>query len=132
MTATSGTLKLNDRLHRSRDAQLKETDVEAKVVSSMTGMGRMLQKAGPYVLLEILLPGGTLFALMLYLYRRGQLPFIDTARRAGQNAARAVTDVFEPVSLAFQPCYAFGATPRRRCERDGLEPLEMLAPGGCD
>jgi hypothetical protein len=106
--------------------------VEAKVVASMTGVGRMLQKAGPYVLLEILLPGGTLFALMLYLYRRGQLPFIDRARRAGQNAARAVSDVFEPVSLAFQPCYVFGVTTGQRRERDGLEPLDMLAPHGGD
>jgi hypothetical protein len=32
--------------------------------------GAMLQKAGPYLLLEILLPGGTLFALLLFLYRR--------------------------------------------------------------
>ena len=28
------------------------------------------RKLGPYVLLEILLPGGTLFALALFLYRR--------------------------------------------------------------
>lgn len=30
---------------------------------------RYAQKLGPYVLLEILLPGGTLFALLLFLYR---------------------------------------------------------------
>jgi hypothetical protein len=28
------------------------------------------QKLGPYVLLEMLLPGGTIFALLLFLYRR--------------------------------------------------------------
>ncbi|MGC1819125.1 MAG: hypothetical protein WA900_15895, partial [Casimicrobiaceae bacterium] len=28
------------------------------------------RKLGPYVLLELLLPGGTLFALALFLYRR--------------------------------------------------------------
>ena len=28
------------------------------------------RKLGPYVLLEVLLPGGTLFALALFLYRR--------------------------------------------------------------
>ena len=28
------------------------------------------QKAGPYLMLEMLLPGGTLFALLLFLYRR--------------------------------------------------------------
>jgi hypothetical protein len=31
------------------------------------------QKLGPYVLLEILLPGGTLFALLLFAYRRSRL-----------------------------------------------------------
>ena len=30
---------------------------------------RSLQKAGPYLLVEILLPGGTLLALGLWLYR---------------------------------------------------------------
>ena len=29
-----------------------------------------VQKLGPYVMLEILLPGGTLVALLLFLYRR--------------------------------------------------------------
>lgn len=32
---------------------------------------RLLPKIGPYLLLEIALPGGTLLALLLYLYRRG-------------------------------------------------------------
>ena len=38
------------------------------------------RKLGPYVLLEIFLPGGTLFALLLFLYRRGQL-----LQAAGRN-----------------------------------------------
>ena len=29
-----------------------------------------LRKLGPYALLELLLPGGTVLALLLYLYRR--------------------------------------------------------------
>ena len=31
------------------------------------------RKLGPYLLLEILMPGGTLLALLLFLYRRGKL-----------------------------------------------------------
>ena len=31
------------------------------------------RKLGPYVVLEIMLPGGTLLALLLFLYRRGRL-----------------------------------------------------------
>ena len=33
----------------------------------------LLAKLGPYVMLEILLPGGTLVALLLFLYRRRKL-----------------------------------------------------------
>ena len=32
------------------------------------------QKAGPYLMLELLMPGGTLLALLLFLYRRGNPP----------------------------------------------------------
>jgi len=43
----------------------------------LTGQFELLRrfgaKLGPYVLLELLLPGGTLFALLLFLYRRWKL-----------------------------------------------------------
>jgi hypothetical protein len=29
------------------------------------------RKLGPYVMLELLMPGGTMLALLLFLYRRG-------------------------------------------------------------
>ena len=32
-----------------------------------------MRRLGPYVLLEMLLPGGTLFALALFLYRRSHV-----------------------------------------------------------
>ena len=35
-------------------------------------LGWLFRKAGPYVALELLLPGGTLFALALFLYQRRQ------------------------------------------------------------
>ena len=38
-----------------------------QVFSTVAGTFR---KLGPYVLLEVLLPGGTLFALALFVYRR--------------------------------------------------------------
>jgi hypothetical protein len=37
------------------------------------GLRIWARKLGPYVVLELLLPGGTLLALLLFLYRRGQL-----------------------------------------------------------
>jgi hypothetical protein len=39
----------------------------------MTGVGllrRALSRLGPYAVIEIVLPGGTLIALLLYLHRR--------------------------------------------------------------
>jgi hypothetical protein len=47
---------------------------------------RFGQKAGPYVMLELLMPGGTLLALLLYLCQRKRP---DIARRM-QEAVRAV------------------------------------------
>jgi hypothetical protein len=37
----------------------------------LEALRRLAPKLGPYLLLEIVLPGGTLVALLLYLYRRG-------------------------------------------------------------
>jgi hypothetical protein len=34
---------------------------------------RWLSTVGPYLVVEVLLPGGTLLALLLFLYRRRQL-----------------------------------------------------------
>jgi hypothetical protein len=42
---------------------------------------RFGRKLGPYLLLEILMPGGTLLALLLFLYRR-------STPHAGTNAPR--------------------------------------------
>ena len=54
------------------------------VMSSLEVLRRIVQKLGPYLMLEILLPGGSLFALLLFLYRR----------RAGRPLA------FAPVEIA--------------------------------
>lgn len=36
----------------------------------ITRLGAILRQLGPYVAIEILLPGGTLMALLLWFYRR--------------------------------------------------------------
>jgi hypothetical protein len=41
---------------------------------------QLAKKLGPYLILEILLPGGTLFALLLFAYQRGRLGGFDTIR----------------------------------------------------
>ena len=43
------------------------------LVVGLEMLRRLLPRMGPYVLVEIVLPGGTLLALLLYLYRRGNL-----------------------------------------------------------
>jgi hypothetical protein len=43
------------------------------VVRSVGVTWELARRLGPYLMLEILLPGGTLLALLLYLYRRRQL-----------------------------------------------------------
>lgn len=43
-----------------------------KFVNSLATLRGIGKELGPYVLLEILIPGGTLFALLLFLYQRGK------------------------------------------------------------
>ena len=44
------------------------------VVRSAGMTWELARRLGPYLMLEILLPGGTLFALLLFLYRRRSAP----------------------------------------------------------
>ena len=53
-------------------------------------LGQALQRAGPYVLIEVVLPGGTLLALLLMLYRRGSPRASADARRLGTAALRSL------------------------------------------
>lgn len=77
----------------------------------------LVQRAGPYVLIELLLPGGTLLALLLYLCRRS-----GTGRGAHSSGRRWLCARLES---ALHLGVA-GATSGSG-ERDGLEPLG-LAP----
>jgi hypothetical protein len=51
----------------------KELQVRTTILNLLETLKAASRKLGPYVLLELLLPGGTLFALALFLYRR-QMP----------------------------------------------------------
>jgi hypothetical protein len=51
------------------------------VISSLGMLRRFGQQLGPYLMLEILLPGGTLLALLLFLYQRRKLRVGRVARR---------------------------------------------------
>jgi hypothetical protein len=78
-----------------------------EIMSRIVMLGRALQKAGPYVALELVLPGGTLFALLLFLYRRGRAQVLDDARRAVRAATRTLGSELDEVSFAVQPCFVW-------------------------
>jgi hypothetical protein len=90
-----------------------------RVLYRMRDANDLVQRAGPYLLLEVLLPGGTLFALFLYLFRRVRAGTDGAAQGIG---TRTLLDrLAEGLGLRLAGAFA-GAR-----ERDGLEPLG-LAP----
>ena len=102
--------------------------MQAKLTATMTDFGRLLQKAGPYVVLEIVLPGGTLFALLLYLYRTGQLRNLAGVRMMGRTLLRSTGRVFDSLAFTMQP---LAVTPvGSTSARDGLEPLDFFSSRG--
>lgn len=89
----------------------------------LQGARDLLRKAGPYLLVEILLPGGTLLALLLFLYQRSQGSVSgDGGPPLTVVVAWALGKVRE--ALAWMPSMAVWTAPRRG-ERDGLEALAM-------
>ena len=100
--------------------------METTIGKSFKIFGAMLQKAGPYLLLEILLPGGTLVALLLFLYRRqrngAELPRVIFVM------ARVIDKVRREI-IYVGHLYGIASLWRGRArERDGLEALG-IAPG---
>ena len=57
--------------------------MKTELIRKVQWMGWLLRRTGPYIALEILLPGGTAFALMLYLIERRRM-----ALRAGAKPTR--------------------------------------------
>jgi hypothetical protein len=62
-------------------------EVGIRIVQALRRWG---QKFGPYLLLELLMPGGTLFALLLFLYQSKKLSFGAVAPRAAIAVTRAL------------------------------------------
>jgi hypothetical protein len=76
------------------------------VISWLDILRKVGQKTGPYLMLEILMPGGTLLALLLFLYRRRRPDIGRDAQRAIQAVLRALAGAFEqrlwvPLSTTF-------------------------------
>jgi hypothetical protein len=96
------------------------------VVRNLKMLGQFVQKAGPYVLIELVLPGGTLIALVLYLYRNGYLRLgLEVALRIG-NVLDQALDPVRDIVLFVQPSdIAALVASGRDGTHDGLEPLAM-------
>jgi hypothetical protein len=60
-------------------------------------------KLGPYVLLELLLPGGTMFALLLFLYQRRKLNAASLPSLIGLASPPALVSTLGRGILAMQP-----------------------------
>lgn len=84
------------------------------------------QKVGPYVLLELLLPGGTLFAFVLYMSRRPVEQDGAAKAPAGfrTRVCAGLCETFELVAARLRIASAWRGRGR---ERDGLEAL-AIAP----
>ena len=75
-----------------------------QTVASWLGLLRRLgQKAGPYLMVEMLLPGGSLLALLLFLYQRRKPDIGRAAQRAVLVLMRALARVFERSVLVPAP-----------------------------
>jgi hypothetical protein len=97
--------------------------METIVRERLRFIATLVQRAGPYLLLELLLPGGTLFALLLFLYRRRQRERSPQLATRGEGTPELASAVWALLSLP-----GVAAPAHRGQIRDGLEPLAM-APG---
>ena len=75
------------------------------VIARLGILRRIGQNWGPYLMLEILLPGGTLLALLLFLYRRRKLNTRSDAPRTAVALPRALASIVEQCNFVRQPRY---------------------------
>ena len=69
------------------------------VLSSAGILRRLGQNLGPYLMLEILLPGGTLLAFLLFLYRHRKLNAGIGAPRTAVTLSRVLGSIAGPSAV---------------------------------
>jgi hypothetical protein len=74
-----------------------------RVMESLGLLRRVAQNFGPYLMLEIVMPGGTLLALLLFLYRRRKLEAAG-ASRAVLAVARVLSNFVDQGLSIWRPC----------------------------
>ena len=65
-------------------------------VNGLRSLRKVAQNVGPYVMLEILMPGGTLCAVLLYLWQRRNPQAATRARLAVDNLMRTLASATMP------------------------------------
>ena len=76
------------------------------IVTSRLGMLRRLgQEWGPYLMLEILLPGGTVLALLLFLYRRSGLDIRSMVSQTVLAGRLALARILRQAISLRRSCY---------------------------
>jgi hypothetical protein len=74
------------------------------VIEHFEPLRRLAARLGPYALLELLLPGGTLFALLLFLYQRAKTRPGKFATRLASPPALVATTYVAPVPCSRLAC----------------------------
>ncbi len=97
--------------------------MRAELMRRVQSIRGLLAAAGPYLLIEILLPGGTLIALLLFLYQRNQ---VGAGIEGSPPFAALYMWAIGRLRDLFNRLQTSAARPATRpAERDGLEPLAM-------
>jgi len=110
----------------ARLGERKGITVKAIVAASLKACGFLLQKSVPYLLLEILLPGGTLFALLLLLYeRRHKFSFAKPSRLHVVAAHRTATPRKEFIRVMHSNGKAASVWRGREARSQGIEIFAM-------
>jgi hypothetical protein len=68
-------------------AGLELAAIRSRLAAWVARLGVILRRVGPYAAMEILLPGGTLMALLLWLYRRSG--YVRAPARTPESVAYA-------------------------------------------
>ena len=71
----------------------------------MSRLRRFGQTVGPYLMLEILLPGGTLLALLLFLCQRRKFNIGRFVSRTAPALTRAFENIVGQGIFVLRPCY---------------------------
>jgi hypothetical protein len=84
------------KAHVHRADSMKAGAIMQAILKRLNVVREVGRKAGPYLLLELVLPGGTLCALLLFLWQRRH-------PQAGMRAWRVVTERVRALASACEP-----------------------------